>query len=262
MPPATSTPDLRAALGPAAELSSLTTTLGNPATAVGDSATLLGQLSPAVGSMLTTLGPSVAAIVWCVVLIRADLCERRLPNALTIPGAVVVLAYATGSGRLGVALVGALLLALPYLVVHLAAPGALGAGDVKLAMGLGAVTALGGAQCWVRAALGAPALTAIGGVVVLVVRCVRASDNSSLSRDTHRAGWLQDVISVTRTGSARDAGVNPGGGVRVCAGAETNSGVPSTSRPPGSGAGGHRGGTLPHGPGMCVASLLALALAP
>lgn len=261
MHPATVTLDVLAALGPSAwsggpVAHGLAEAAGFFPAPGGRSATL------ASGSAILRRSPAAVALIgWCVVLIRADLRERRLPNVLTVSGAAVVLAYASGSGRLGVALAGALLLTVPYLMVHLAAPHALGAGDVKLAVGLGAVTALGGAQCWVRAALGAPALTAIAGVVVLMVRYVRASDNSSLSPGTRCAGHLADVISVTPTGPIRDATVNSDAGLCVCAGAEADSVVVSRSRPPGSGAGGHRGGTLPHGPGMCVASLLALALA-
>ena len=47
-----------------------------------------------------------------------------------------------------------------YLAVHLSAPCALGAGDVKLAIGLGALTGAFGADVWSLAAAGAPLLTA------------------------------------------------------------------------------------------------------
>ena len=68
------------------------------------------------------------------------------------------------------ALIGGLLLFVPYLLVHLVSPRALGAGDVKLAFGLGAATALAGASAWVLAALLAPLLTAFVGVVALAMR--------------------------------------------------------------------------------------------
>lgn len=107
---------------------------------------------------------------WCVCLSVVDLRERRLPDALTVPGAAVILTLATAIGQGRVAAVGGLLLAGLYLLIHLAAPRALGAGDVKLALGLGAGAALGGAQVWVTAAVLAPIGTAIAGAVLLVWR--------------------------------------------------------------------------------------------
>ncbi|WP_040825021.1 prepilin peptidase [Nocardia jiangxiensis] len=105
---------------------------------------------------------------WCVALSVIDLRERRLPNALTGPGAVTVLGAAAATGRGTAAVLGALLLAAPYLVIHLVFPAAFGAGDVKLALGLGAAAACGGAQVWVWAALTAPVLTALAGPLVRV----------------------------------------------------------------------------------------------
>ncbi|MGW4248675.1 prepilin peptidase, partial [Nocardia sp. NPDC004722] len=87
--------------------------------------------------------PLLALALWCAALSACDLRARRLPDALTLPGAVVVLAYGFAAGAALPALFGAALLTLPYLAVHLAHPAALGAGDVKLAVGLGAATALG-----------------------------------------------------------------------------------------------------------------------
>ncbi|MBF6360075.1 prepilin peptidase [Nocardia farcinica] len=112
----------------------------------------------------------VLLAAWCATLTVIDLRTRRLPNVLTGIGAAAVLGYAAGSGRLGVALGGALLLALPYLLVHLLAPTACGAGDAKLAVGLGAAAGLGGSTAWVAAALGGPLLTAAVGLVVLGAR--------------------------------------------------------------------------------------------
>ncbi|WP_308163274.1 prepilin peptidase [Nocardia alni] len=113
---------------------------------------------------------------WCFALCTVDLRERRLPNALTGAGAVGVLGFAAATGRGSVALVGALLLAAVYLTIHLIAPAAFGAGDVKLAVGLGGAAACGGAQTWVWAALGAPLLTAlIGGAHLLLDRFRRRS---------------------------------------------------------------------------------------
>ena len=58
------------------------------------------------------------------------------------------------------ALVGAAALFGAYLVVHLLSPAAMGAGDVKLAVGVGALTGAFGMDVWALAALAAPLLTA------------------------------------------------------------------------------------------------------
>ena len=63
------------------------------------------------------------------------------------------------------ALFGAAALAAVYLLVHLLAPAAMGAGDVKLALGMGALTGSSGADVWLLAAIGAPLLTAMIGTV-------------------------------------------------------------------------------------------------
>src|SRR5258708_3408727 len=99
---------------------------------------------------------------WWAVLSVIDMQQRRLPNVLTGWGALIVLGYALFTTQFTAAVVGAALLVVPYLLVHLAVPAAFGAGDVKLAVGLGATAALGGAQAWVWAAVAAPVLTAGG----------------------------------------------------------------------------------------------------
>ncbi|WP_280508934.1 A24 family peptidase, partial [Nocardia cyriacigeorgica] len=80
----------------------------------------------------------IALAAWCMALSVSDIRSRRLPDLLTGPGAAVVFAYAGCTGRLAAALAGAALLAVPYLIVHVVTPAAFGAGDVKLAIGLGA----------------------------------------------------------------------------------------------------------------------------
>ena len=109
----------------------------------------------------------VALVIWCTMLSTIDIRTRHLPDALTLPGAAAVLAAAVPTGHGVPACGGALLLAAPYLLVHLIAPTACGAGDVKLALGTGAAAACGGAQCWVWAAIGAPLLTALAGAGIL-----------------------------------------------------------------------------------------------
>ncbi|MGW4324908.1 prepilin peptidase [Nocardia sp. NPDC004573] len=120
------------------------------------------------------MSPLACAVLtlWCAALTVFDLRERRLPNGLTGSGALTVLGYGLYTGQFTAALLGAALLSAPYLLVHLAAPGALGAGDVKLAAMLGGAAALGGTGPWVWAALGAPALTACVALGTLACRAV------------------------------------------------------------------------------------------
>jgi leader peptidase (prepilin peptidase) / N-methyltransferase len=116
------------------------------------------------------MGAGVAGacvLAWLTALSVFDIRERRLPNWLTLPGAVVVLAVAAAAGRGVPAVLGAVGLAGLYLVVHLVAPAAMGAGDVKLAMGVGALTGAFGYDVWVLAAISAPLLTAIWALVAL-----------------------------------------------------------------------------------------------
>jgi len=116
------------------------------------------------------MGAGVAGacvLAWLTALSVFDIRERRLPNWLTLPGAVVVLAVAAAAGRGVPAVLGAVGLAGLYLVVHLVAPAAMGAGDVKLAVGVGALTGAFGYDVWVLAAVGAPLLTAIWALVAL-----------------------------------------------------------------------------------------------
>jgi leader peptidase (prepilin peptidase) / N-methyltransferase len=98
-------------------------------------------------------------LAWSAALCVYDIRERRLPNWLTVPGAVVivVVAFATGHGMPSAT--GAIALTGLYLVVHLIAPSAMGAGDVKLAMGLGGLTGAFGYDVWVLAAVAAPLFT-------------------------------------------------------------------------------------------------------
>jgi len=111
----------------------------------------------------------VCVLVWLAALSVYDVRARRLPNWLTMPGAVVILAAATAHGRGVPAVVGAVALFAVYAVVHLVSPTAMGAGDVKLALGIGALTAAFGSDVWLLATLVAPVLTA-GWALVSVVR--------------------------------------------------------------------------------------------
>ncbi|MDG3011273.1 prepilin peptidase [Rhodococcus sp. D2-41] len=107
---------------------------------------------------------------WAVALTVIDLHERRLPDALTLPAAAVALLYAAATGTGGAAVLGALTLFVVYLLVHLARPAALGGGDVKLALPVGALTGAAGASTWLLAAVLATAATAAAGLVALALR--------------------------------------------------------------------------------------------
>lgn len=98
---------------------------------------------------------------WLVVLSCYDFRHRRLPNLLTLPGAGVILVAACCLGRGAFALAGAAALAGLYLLVHLISPAGMGAGDVKLAIGVGGLAGCFGLAVWFLAALTAPLLTAL-----------------------------------------------------------------------------------------------------
>jgi leader peptidase (prepilin peptidase) / N-methyltransferase len=104
-------------------------------------------------------------LLWALALSYYDLRQRRLPNWLTLPGATIVLGVALATGRGVPAMSGAAVLAGVYLLVYLASPAAMGAGDVKLALGLGALTGCFGGDVWLLAAIGAPLVTAAIGTV-------------------------------------------------------------------------------------------------
>src|SRR5258705_8337308 len=112
----------------------------------------------------------VCVLMWLAALSVYDIRERRLPNWLTMPGAAVIVAAAAINGRGAPATLGAVALFAVYVVVHLVSPAAMGAGDVKLAIGIGALTGTFGSDVWVLAALGAPLLTAGWAVVAVLGR--------------------------------------------------------------------------------------------
>ena len=70
-------------------------------------------------------------------------------------------------------MLGALALFAIYALVHLISRSAMGAGDVKLAIGIGALTASFGTDVWLLSALAAPLLTAGWAVVAVLRRSAR-----------------------------------------------------------------------------------------
>jgi leader peptidase (prepilin peptidase) / N-methyltransferase len=99
-----------------------------------------------------------------------DVRHRRLPDALTLPALPVALLLLVplGGAALGRAVAVAATAVALHAAVHLAAPSALGAGDVKLAAPLGAVL---GAVAWPAALLAAVLASVLtAGAAVLLRR--------------------------------------------------------------------------------------------
>lgn len=117
----------------------------------------------------------LAVTAWAVALSVVDIRSRRLPNVLTVPGALMILMASVVAGRGLPAFIGAAALGALYLVIHLLDPGGMGGGDVKLAVGLGALTGAIGAPVWLIAALGAPVLTVVCGSAMMMCRRDRST---------------------------------------------------------------------------------------
>lgn len=121
--------------------------------------------------------PVLLGLGWLAVALTAtDIAHRRLPDALTLPALPVALALLLPTGAAARGLLGAAVLVTVHAAVHLLAPRALGAGDVKLAGAVGAV--LGGVS-WFALLLGpvvAALLTAAVAVAGLLAGRLGRSD--------------------------------------------------------------------------------------
>ncbi len=106
---------------------------------------------------------SYALAAFGVVLSAVDLRCRRLPDVLTLPLAVTLLALEFH--RLGGAALGAVIFGGAHLAIRRWRPAVMGGGDVKLAFGLGVALPLGGLL---------PAAV-LAGAVTLVVAAVQRS---------------------------------------------------------------------------------------
>jgi leader peptidase (prepilin peptidase)/N-methyltransferase len=107
---------------------------------------------------LAVLGAALGAVV------ESDLVERRIPNRIVVPAALVCAAATLGSESASFALAEGLALALILLVLSLLRADALGMGDVKLALLL--VVALDGRSA--LALVTGLALAASFGVILLL----------------------------------------------------------------------------------------------
>jgi leader peptidase (prepilin peptidase)/N-methyltransferase len=107
---------------------------------------------------LAVLGAALGAVV------ESDLVERRIPNRIVVPAALVCAAATLGSEAASFALAEGLALALVLLLLSLVRADALGMGDVKLALLL--VVALDGRSA--LALVTGLALAASFGVILLL----------------------------------------------------------------------------------------------
>jgi leader peptidase (prepilin peptidase)/N-methyltransferase len=132
------------------------------------------------------------ALAWVGVLLTAtDLRHRRLPDALTLPAyPVAAVLLATAGTEVAIrALVGGLTFGLGHLAVRLAAPLALGGGDVKLAVPLGAVL---GAVSYAALPLG----VLLASAFTLVVALTRPRGGIPHGPGLLAATWLLAVFSL------------------------------------------------------------------
>lgn len=160
-------------------------------------ATLWGATGAAAGAGGMAAGwvPVLLGLGWFAVAAAAvDVLHHRLPDALTLPALPAALALLLPLGAAAVlrGAAGAAVAVAAYAVFHLAAPRAMGAGDVKLAAPVGAVMGAAGWSALVLAALAAAVLT--GGVaLVAVLRSIR---------DTNRGTGMPRNAAAYRRGNA------------------------------------------------------------
>lgn len=117
--------------------------------------------------------PVLLGLGWFGITAAAvDLAHHRLPDALTLPAlpAAVLLLVPLGSGAVARGVIGAGIAVAAHAALHLLAPEAMGAGDVKLAAPLGAVLA---AVSWPALVLAAVLAALITGCIATVGRCTR-----------------------------------------------------------------------------------------
>ncbi|MDD7964751.1 prepilin peptidase [Actinomycetospora lemnae] len=120
-----------------------------------------------------------------------DLAAHRLPDALTLPaaGASLLALLPLGAAAIAAGAAGALLLGGAFAAVHLAAPGALGAGDVKLAPALGGPLSAASAVAPVLAVV----LAAAG---VLVLASTRRARRVPFGPPLLLAAWVVLTVSL------------------------------------------------------------------
>lgn len=164
----------------------------------------------AAGALPPAWVPALLGLGWLGAAAGAvDIAHRRLPDALTLPALPVALLLLLPLGPTAVlrAAGGAAVAMTAHGAVHLLAPRAMGAGDVKLAGPLGAVLAAAGWPALTLAALLAAALTAAVGVAGLLGRGPPRATALPHGPSMLAASWMVTAI-VAGAGSA----AGPGGG--------------------------------------------------
>ena len=144
---------------------------------------------------------TLASFLWMVavtvVLSFVDLRSYRLPNRVLVPGVVVGLILLSGGalldGRIGdvpEALASGLGYSVVLLIPALATRGAIGMGDVKLALLLGLFTGYHGWETAVAALVSAFLLAGAVGVVLLALRRITRHDHLPFGPFMVAGAWL------------------------------------------------------------------------
>lgn len=157
----------------------------------------------AAGAVPAAWMPALLGLGWLGVAAGAvDLRHRRLPDALTLPAlpAAVLLVVPVGLDAVPRALAGAAVLAAGHAAVHLLAPQALGAGDVKLAAPLGAVLAAGSWPTLGFAVALAAVLTGVAAAVALACRALTRSAALPHGPSLLLASWLAATAAAAGAG--------------------------------------------------------------
>lgn len=116
------------------------------------------------------LAALVAGVGWAIAVAVVDVRRRRVPVALVVAGLIPVGIAAWATGRPVPALAGGLGLFALYLLMAVIRPGAVGAGDVKLAAPVGALSGIPGWEAWALAGIVAFVLSALIGLVLALAR--------------------------------------------------------------------------------------------
>ena len=141
--------------------------------------------------------PVLLGLGWLAVAAGAvDVRARRLPDALTLPALPVVLLLLVPVGGPAVwrGVAGAVVAVVAHLAVHLLAPAAMGAGDVKLAAPWGAALA---AASWEALVVGALLATLVSGLLAAAVLVTRGRGGTV----PHGASMLLAGLLVTAAGA-------------------------------------------------------------
>lgn len=137
--------------------------------------------------------PALLGLSWLGVAASAvDLCHRRLPDALTLPALPVALALLLPIGPAAVlhGVIGAVIATVAHGALHLLAPAAMGAGDVKLAAPIGAVVGAASVEALALAVVGAVVLSGLVAVVGLALGRLGRSGAVPHGPSMLAAGWV------------------------------------------------------------------------